>query len=194
MNIFRWVAATIFWLQLPNPLFWLVVHPQIRYWRGRSRAAYVTAVVTAWGLVTVFLIVFHGLIFRQTVPGDLRIGFGLLLIAADIWLFARARRDLGTARLIGKTELSGGGEVVDTGIYAHVRNPRYTGMIASVIGACVLAATPAMWKICGAWLALVLVVIGFEERELRERLGAPYIEYCRRVPRFIPYRMLVRAK
>jgi protein-S-isoprenylcysteine O-methyltransferase Ste14 len=194
MNICRWVAAAVFFLQLPNPVFWLVVHPQIGYWRGRLRAAYATALVSSWGAVTVFLIVLRHAIFARTQPGDLRIGFGLLLIAADIWLFERARQDLGTLRLVGKAELSGGGEVVDTGIYSYVRNPRYTGMIAAVLGACVLAATPLMWGICGIWFVLVLIVIGFEERELRARLGATYVEYCRRVPRFIPYRTLVRAK
>lgn len=66
------------------------------------------------------LFLFHRVIFRPASPGDLQIGIGLLLIAADLWLFGRARRDLGTARLIGKTELSGGGEVVDTGIYAYL--------------------------------------------------------------------------
>lgn len=194
MNVFRWVAAIIFFLQLPNPIFWLVVHPQIGYWRGRLRAAYITALVTSWGSVTVCLVVFHGALFTQAPLEDLRIGFGLLLIAGDIWLFERARQDLGTSRLIGKTELSGGGEVVDGGVYAYLRNPRYVGMIASVAGACLLGATLLMWEICGVWLALVMVVIGFEERELRARLGRPYIEYCRRVPRFIPVRMLVRAK
>ncbi|MGC1106103.1 MAG: isoprenylcysteine carboxylmethyltransferase family protein [Candidatus Acidiferrales bacterium] len=194
MNIYRWAAAIVFFLQLPNPLFWLVVHPQIGYWRGRLRAAYITALMASWGSVTICLIVFRYAVFRSARPSDLQIGFGLLLIVMDIWLFERARRDLGTSRLIGKAELSGSGEVVDTGIYSYVRNPRYVGMIASVIGACLLAATSLMWEICGVWLVLVLIVIGFEERELRARLGAPYIEYCRRVPRFIPYRALVRAK
>lgn len=194
MDIFRWIAAIIFWMQLPNPLFWLVVHPQIRHWRGHLRAAYITALVSSWGSVTICLFLFYRVIFRPASPGDLQIGIGLLLIAADLWLFGRARRDLGTARLIGKTELSGGGEVVDTGIYAYLRNPRYTGMIASIFGACLLAATPLMWAVCGVWLVLVLIVIGFEEHELRGRLGAPYVEYCRRVPRFIPCRTLVRAK
>jgi protein-S-isoprenylcysteine O-methyltransferase Ste14 len=194
VTIFRWAAAIVFFLQLPNPLFWLVVHPQIGYWRGRLHAAYITALVASWGLVTICLIVFRRALFAQKHPGDLQIGFGLLLIAADVWLFERARQDLGTSRLIGKVELSGGGEVVGTGIYSYVRNPRYVGMIASVLGACLLAATPLMWGICGVWLVLVLMVIGFEERELRARLGASYIDYCRRVPRFIPYRALVRAK
>lgn len=194
MNCFRWVAAIVFFLQLPNPLFWLVVHPQIGYWRGRLRAAYITALVASWGSVSILLIVSRHVIFTQEHPSDLQIGFGLLLIAADIWLFERARQDLGTSRLVGKTELSGGGELIDTGIYAHLRNPRYVGMIASVVGACLLSATRLMWGVCGLWLALVLIVIGFEEHELRARLGGPYTEYCRRVPRFIPNRTPVRAK
>lgn len=198
MNIFTWVAAVIFFLQLPNPIFWLVVHPQIGYWRGRATAAYTTALIVSWGGVTASLIAFRHLLFRDAHPGDLEIGFGLLLIAADLWLFARARRDLGTSRLIGKPELSGGGEVVDTGIYSYLRNPRYVGMIASVIGACCLAATPLMWGVVAFWTVLVLMVVRFEERELRSRLGATYIEYCRRVPRFIPRRigrqMVARAK
>ena len=198
MNIFKWIAAGIFFLQLPNPIFWLVVHPQIGYWRGRATAAYTTALLVSWGGVTALLIIFRHLVFRATRPDNLQIGCGLMLIAADLWLFARVRQDLGTSRLIGKPELSGSGQVIDTGIYSHLRNPRYVGMMASVIGACLLAATPLMWVVAAFWMALVLIVIGFEERELRNRLGTPYIEYCRRVPRFIPRRsgreIAVRAK
>jgi protein-S-isoprenylcysteine O-methyltransferase Ste14 len=35
--------------------------------------------------------------------------------------------------------------------------------------------------------ALFLVVI-LEERELRQRFGDAHVEYCRRVPRFVPRR------
>lgn len=35
--------------------------------------------------------------------------------------------------------------------------------------------------------ALYLVVV-LEERELRDRFGEQYVEYCRRVPRFFPRR------
>lgn len=193
MNILRWLAAIVFFFELPNPIFWLIVHPQIRRWRGRPRAAYATALLGSWVPVTLCLIVFRRMIFAQGHPGDLQIGVGLLLIAAGIHLFARAKRDLGVARFIGKAEIQGSGEVVDTGVYARVRNPRYGGMILAVIGACTLAATPLMWAVCGVWFAMVMIVIAFEERELRGRVGAPYVEYCRRVPRFIPNRM-VRAK
>lgn len=194
MNILRWLAAIVFFFELPNPIFWLIVHPQIRYWRTRPRAAYATALLGSWIPVTVFLIVCRQRLFAEKHPADLQIGIGLLLIAAGLHLFARAKRDLGAARFIGKAEILGGGEVVDTGIYARVRNPRYAGMILAVIGACALAATPLMWVVCAVWFVMVMMVIGFEERELRARLGAPYAEYCRRVPRFFPRRMTVRTK
>ncbi len=194
MNILQWLAGIVFFFELPNPIFWLIVHPQIRRWRGRLRAAYATALVGSWGPVIAFLIVCQRIIFTHGHPGDLRTGIGLLLIAAGIHLFARAKKDLGASRFIGKAELQGRREVVDTGIYSWVRNPRYGGMILAVIGACTLAATPLMWAVCGVWFALVMIVIAFEEHELRGRLGAPYVEYCRRVPRFLPNRLLVRAK
>ncbi|HEV2289793.1 MAG TPA: isoprenylcysteine carboxylmethyltransferase family protein [Candidatus Acidoferrales bacterium] len=194
MNLFAWIAAVIFFLQLPNPLFWLVVHPLARFWRGRIRAAYVTAVSVAWSAVTGLLITFHSKIFRGEGPSKTEIGIGLLLIAFDLWLFGKVHRDLGTSRLIGKTELSGGGEVARTGIYSYMRHPRYAGMIASVAGACLLAATRLMWAIAGVWLLLVATVIALEERELRVRFGPAYEEYCQRVPRFLPYRLLTRTK
>lgn len=194
MNILQWLAAIVFFFELPNPIFWLIVHPQIRYWRGRLRVVYATALVGSWGPVTAFLILCRRVLFTQAYRSDLVIGVGLLLIAAGIHLFARAKKDLGGSRFIGKAEILGGGEVVDTGVYSRVRNPRYGGMILAVTGACALAATPLMWAVCGVWFAMVMIVIAFEERELRERLGDPYIEYCRRVPRFIPIRMLVRVK
>ncbi len=194
MNLFAWIAAVIFFLQLPNPLFWLVVHPLAHFWRGRMRTAYITAVGVAWGAVTALLITFHGEIFRGEVPGKTEIGIGLLLIAFDLWLFGKVHRDLGTSRLIGKTEISGGGEVARTGIYSYIRHPRYAGMIASVAGACLLSATRLTWDVVVVWLLLVATVIALEERELRVRFGTAYEEYCQRVPRFLPLRLLARRK
>jgi protein-S-isoprenylcysteine O-methyltransferase Ste14 len=200
MKLFDWIAAIIFFVQLPNPLFWLIVHPWAHFWRGRARAAYITGLAVAWGLVTIFLVACHGFIFTHVRPGNLQTGAGLLLIALDLWLFASVRRDLGTSRLIGRPELSatpevhGGGEITCSGVYASIRHPRYTGMMASVLGACLLAATKWMWGIAAVWFALVMIVIAFEERELRARFGPAYAEYCRGVPRFIPRGIPRRAK
>lgn len=194
MTVLNWIAAILFFLQLPNPLFWLVLHPPIAYWRRHVRASYITALVIAWGLVTVFLVAFHRAIFRNDRPASWAIVAGFALIVLDLWLFSQVHRDLGLARLIGRPELSAGGEIARGGIYAHLRHPRYTGMIASVLGTCLLGVTRWMWCAAGVWLLLVLAVIALEERELRARFGDAYADYCRRTPRFIPYRTLLRAR
>ncbi len=101
-------------------------------------------------------------------------------------MFWRVQRDLGGARLVGKTELSGGGEVARSGIYARMRHPRYTGSFLAILGACLLAGTRLLWMVALAWAVLTRIAIALEERELRARFGAAYDEYCRRVPRFVP--------
>src|SRR5271155_2961179 len=37
-----WLASVTLFLQLPIPLFWFVLHPQIAIWRRHRRAAYIT--------------------------------------------------------------------------------------------------------------------------------------------------------
>lgn len=95
---------------------------------------------------------------------------------------------MGTSRLVGRAELSGGGEVANNGIYARIRHPRYMGSLIAILGACLLAGTRVMWILAAVWSLLTLVAIMFEERELRARFGAAYEEYCRQVPRFVPLR------
>lgn len=111
---------------------------------------------------------------------------GLGLIIFESVIFWRVHRDLGTARLVGKAELSGAGELEYGGIFARIRHPRYAGSFLAILGACCLAGTRVMWVVAGVWLILALVAISSEERELRARFGAAYEEYSRRVPAFVP--------
>lgn len=49
-----------------------------------------------------------------------------------------------------------------------------------------MANYPAVYLAWLLWIPGVYVTVLFEERELRQRFGAEYEEYCREVPRFIP--------
>jgi len=78
--------------------------------------------------------------------------------------------------------------VVDTGPYAIVRHPIYTGLIAASFATAALKGTPA------GLAGVILITLGFavkgrlEERFLREQLGPDdYDSYRRRVPMLIPF-------
>jgi protein-S-isoprenylcysteine O-methyltransferase Ste14 len=87
---------------------------------------------------------------------------------------------------VGQTELSGGGQIERSGIYARIRHPRYIGSFLAILGACLLAGTRATWVVAAVWLVLTRIAIALEERELHDRFSVSYEEYCRRVPRFVP--------
>ncbi|MGD0956922.1 MAG: isoprenylcysteine carboxylmethyltransferase family protein [Candidatus Acidiferrales bacterium] len=186
MTLFGWLAAIVLFLQLPIPLYWFVVHPLVRFWRARPTAAYVVGLLLSWPPVTAAIVIFRHELFRSALPPAAGIVVGLALIGFEGWIFWRVHHDLGTARLVGKTELTGGGEMARHGIYARIRHPRYSGSFLAIVGACFLAGTRAAWVVAAVWVVLTLVAISLEERELRTRFGAAYEGYCRRVPRFIP--------
>jgi protein-S-isoprenylcysteine O-methyltransferase Ste14 len=78
--------------------------------------------------------------------------------------------------------------VIDTGPYAIVRHPIYTGILAAVFATTIAQGSPA--AIAGA----LLMTFGFwikarlEERFLREQLGSgAYDSYRRKVPMLIPF-------
>ncbi len=189
MTALGWLAAVVLFLQLPIPLYWFVVHPQVKFWRRHQTAGYITGGLFAWLPVTAGLILYHRQIFRADWPAAWRIISGLALMVLEGWIFWRVHRDLGGARLVGKTELSGGGEMAQQGIYGRIRHPRYAGSMLAILGACLIAGTNVMWEVAAVWCLLTLLAIAMEERELRARFGAAYEEYCRRVPRFLPMRL-----
>jgi protein-S-isoprenylcysteine O-methyltransferase Ste14 len=189
MKSFGALAALVLFFQLPIPLFWLILHPRIDFWRRHLRAGYWTAGLSAWGATAVFLIAFRGELFASERAPLWAIAAGLLLLGVDVWLFRGVGRDLGHARLIGLAELHGAGELATQGLYARMRHPRYTGMMLSMFGACLLAWRRALAGVALVWLVLALTAIALEERELRARFGAAYLDYCKRVPRFLPFRL-----
>jgi protein-S-isoprenylcysteine O-methyltransferase Ste14 len=176
----------ILFLQLPIPLYWFVMHPQVDYWRAHQRAGYITGLLLSWFPVSVLLVIFRRELFRATWPPVWEVTAGFALIICELWIFRRVHKDLGTRRLVGQTELSGGGQIEHRGIYARIRHPRYVGSFLAILGACFLAGTRAAWVVAVVWLLLTRIAIVLEERELHDRFGVSYEEYCRRVPRFVP--------
>ncbi|MBI5359913.1 MAG: isoprenylcysteine carboxylmethyltransferase family protein [Planctomycetes bacterium] len=79
-------------------------------------------------------------------------------------------------------------ELITAGPYKHVRNPFYVGSFLTDCGLCIMAYNPYIPLI---WFPLFyyLVIYGRtlrEEEFLMENFGIRYVEYCKKVPRFLP--------
>lgn len=194
MKPFDWVAAVVLFLQFPIPLFWLILHPGVGFWRQHVWAGYWVAGLSAWGTLAVFLYSFHERLFASEQTSGWGVAAALAMIGTDGYILYRVERELGRARLVGHAELKGTGELATQGIYARVRHPRYAGMMLAVAGACLMAGTLMLWVVAGIWWLLLLFAVHLEEQELRERFGGAYAAYSERVPRFVPFRIWCRER
>jgi protein-S-isoprenylcysteine O-methyltransferase Ste14 len=97
---------------------------------------------------------------------------------------------LGAVRHIGsvsRTRTDRLGPLVASGPFRWVRNPLYIGNVAIWIGLALVAGLPWIAVPIGLLLALEYhAIVKWEEQLLTSRLGQPYIEYTKTVPRWVP--------
>lgn len=80
-------------------------------------------------------------------------------------------------------------QFVATGPFRWVRNPIASLLILTVLGEAIFFRSPGIFFLALLGLPLAqLQVTRIEEPRLEERFGREYVEYCRRVPRWIPRR------
>lgn len=117
--------------------------------------------------------------------GALLAGSALILLGATIyfscqWNFATFGR--GTPAPIDAPT-----RFVAVGLYRHVRNPMYLGVLTVILGwATVLQSTELLWYALAVATAFYLFVLIYEEPHLRHVFGREYEEYCSRVNRWLP--------
>jgi protein-S-isoprenylcysteine O-methyltransferase Ste14 len=186
LKLVSYVVLIIFFLDLPVPIYWFIIHPFTNFWRRNIRTAFWFAGLFAWIAGAAFVTIFRNQLLGESISSPL-VAFGALpLIAADFILLFYSGKFLGAKKLVGHAELSGKSELTTTGLYKYVRHPRYTGMIFGILGACMFAQTKFAWIVGAIWLACILTSILFEEREMRRRFGVAYEEYSLATPRFLP--------
>jgi protein-S-isoprenylcysteine O-methyltransferase Ste14 len=191
MKALHWLAGIIVGFEMPVPVYWLVLHGPIAFWRRHVRAGYWIAIILAWGGGDWLLYHFRRDLFdwRRGSTSPWGIAAGVALIAMDVFTLTVVEMELGARRLVGQSELTDSGELTTGGLYRHIRHPRYLGMMAGVLGVCVLAGTRALWLVSALWCVTALAVIQLEERELRSRFGSAYANYALRVPALLPFRL-----
>lgn len=108
------------------------------------------------------------------------VGLGLSLAAAGIV----AVRSAGTTLNPRRPEATRC--VVDQGVYGVTRNPMYLGLLLLLLGWGVHLQNAASLLVIAPWMATITRwQIQPEERILEERFGETYLDYRRRVPRWL---------
>ena len=77
--------------------------------------------------------------------------------------------------------------LVDGGMFGHSRNPLYFANVLIVVGLAIVHNGPAMYLIgVPLFIAAYFCIVRAEEHYLHGRFGDAYVDYCRRVPRWMP--------
>lgn len=188
---FREFLAAMYIVMVPPAFaFWFIVHPFIDFWRR------IGAVWTY--IITISLLALMGYGIAQTLgylpqfdfrPNIWTLIPGMVTIAFSIFLSTQWRQHLKFKTLVGIPELSPQkhpGKLLTEGIYAKIRHPRYLEGIIGFLGWALVLNYPAVYGVMlWSWIAIYITTL-IEEKELRQRFGREYEEYCRRVPRLIP--------
>jgi protein-S-isoprenylcysteine O-methyltransferase Ste14 len=145
-------------------------------------------VFAAFGAITLvdgFVPAYCDRIGFWTVDGDIARWIGVILFFLGSILRLRPVFVLGN-RFSGLVAIQPGHRLVTTGIYSHIRNPSYLGMLVTVIG---WGLAFRSWVGVALGVVLILPLIGrirSEEAMLRSQFGAEYDAYCARTWRLIP--------
>lgn len=123
-------------------------------------------------------------------PAAMEIVAGAVLVVAgvtlNLWSASLFERDE-----VGICPFSAVGALVTDGPFGLSRNPMYVGMVAIALGLDV-----ATGVLANVWVSVAFAIwlhhayVLPEERFLRERFGAGYVEYSGRVPRWL----LIRSR
>jgi protein-S-isoprenylcysteine O-methyltransferase Ste14 len=190
MDKARWFIAVLMVALLPPSVSaWYLIHPFARFWRRFGTVASFSVIYSL--LISAAVLLWH---FSPALIGS-DLGFQPLLLVPAVpaavvggYVARKRRKYLNQRILLGAPEISptDPGKLLTEGIYAKTRNPRYLEFLLF----CFVYVAFANYS--GAWIVYLLtfpaihLVVLLEERELRDRFGAEYEEYCRRVPRYLP--------
>src|SRR5439155_5001311 len=114
-------------------------------------------------------------------------GLGIVLALAGQSVRAAAS---GYARVMrsGKDRQVYAERLITEGLFRHSRNPLYLGNLLILLGLFVIHNNPWVYAIGIPFFFLAYsAMVRAEEAYLRNRFGAEYEKYCRRVSRWLPH-------
>jgi protein-S-isoprenylcysteine O-methyltransferase Ste14 len=188
MNILiSWNTVSALWIVFC--VYWAVSALRVKRTRHTEPSAlrFTTVAVLAFGAFLVFSrTIDFGILSRRFIPDNAVIkAIAVALVASGVAIAIWARRHLGefwSARVTLKEDH----QLIQTGPYARVRHPIYSGLLLAMIGTGLFV---------GEWRALLGVFLIFlsqwlkalrEEKMLISQFGSTYEEYRRRTGSLVP--------
>jgi protein-S-isoprenylcysteine O-methyltransferase Ste14 len=112
---------------------------------------------------------------------------GLLLIAAGLVPLLASIRDFAVSGRGTLAPIDPPRKLVRVGLYRHVRNPMYVGVVTALLGEALFFQSRALATYAVVvWLVFHSFVVLYEEPHLRHAFGPDYDDYRSAVPRWIP--------
>lgn len=187
-DIRYWLGVMVLVVWTPAILSWIIIHPLVKFWRkAGARVMWLVIAVFALSGVTAL---FH---FRDfLMDQDLGTSFwviipGTIFSVIGFYLDYERRKTLTTRILIGTPEIENDASCLLTeGPYARVRHPRYLAILLAYGGFAMVANFSGLYVYFAITMPLLYLIIILEEKELRDRFGKAYDEYCKNTPRLIP--------
>jgi hypothetical protein len=193
MNTARYVLALIAVMSyIPALGWWYLVHPFVGFWRRLGRPLFYTIMtVTSFAVMGAIYLIREPLLAVEYGANPVFWPLVVLFYGAAIVIGVRSRKYLKPKIQLGVPELAPGrgeGKLLTEGIYGRVRHPRYIAVFLGTVGAAFFTNYLAVYVVAVLVAPALYLVVVLEEKELRDRFGEQYVEYCRRVPRFLPRR------
>lgn len=192
MDTARYVLALLAVMMYPAAVgWWYLAHPLISFWRRLGRPMFYTVVgLGSLALMAVIYYLREPLLAVEYGSNRYLWALAALFYGASVYVELRCRKLLNLKTLLGVPELQRdgrGGRLISEGIYGRVRHPRYVAVWLGTVALALFTNYLAVYVIAVLLVPALNLVAVLEEKELRQRFGDEYVDYCRRVPRrFVP--------
>jgi protein-S-isoprenylcysteine O-methyltransferase Ste14 len=186
LHLLAWAACVIY---STIPLFWLLIHPRVAYWRARVRSPYRVLLplwIVSWPVIGLLTAPWRSLLLYDSAWSWLP---AAALFAAGITIYKLAGAGFSARQLGGHPELLPGHRterLVTSGIRSRVRHPIYLAHLIEMLAWSVGAGLLICYVLMAFTVATGIAMIRLEDRELEERFGDAHREYRRRVPAALP--------
>jgi protein-S-isoprenylcysteine O-methyltransferase Ste14 len=185
LRILSWLVCGIY---ATIPCYWMMVHPFAKRWRtARYKLKVLVPLwVAVWCVAWAASYPWQNAVLYHNAGSWVA---ALLLWAVSGFMYVHAGRELSFLRAIGRHELEPElhpNRLITVGVHRVVRHPMYLGHLCTMLGFALGAGTVACFALLAFVLASGAIMIVFEERELHDRFGPAWEEYCKRTPLILP--------